>query len=281
MEAGRTRTRLPRWVTWVGPAFLLLQVVLVRTGVLDLRHAAVVTVVVESALAVVAVVLAVRAGSTFRESRRQGASTQQAFFAATAEVMPGPAATVLKHEVGVITGLVTGLRPKRALPEGIVALGYGQDQRVLMIVLSVLSVGEVALVHLLVPWSWLRIALLVLGAYGILWLVGFTLSVRTRPHTVGPDTVDLRCAHLATVSIPTRAVLSVRPHVRTGDKSVVDVDGAAVAISFAGGTNVTAQLAPGSRVVLDGVRTVPADSVSFMVDDPRTAISVFAEKTRT
>ncbi|HEY5981122.1 MAG TPA: hypothetical protein VIT41_15965 [Microlunatus sp.] len=91
-------------------------------------------------------------------------------------------------------------RPR--VPTGSVAFTYSAPILSILIVFTVLSAVELVVVDLIVHrWApGLRVPLLVLGLWGLVWLIGLLLGVLTRPHAVGPDGIRVRFA--ADVDIP-------------------------------------------------------------------------------
>ena len=63
----------------------------------------------------------------------------------------------------------------------------------ILIVFIVLSAVEIPIVDLIVhPWPAVRIPLLVVGIWGVTWMIGLLCAYVMRPHTVGPDGIRLR-----------------------------------------------------------------------------------------
>jgi hypothetical protein len=85
-------------------------------------------------------------------------------------------------------------RPR--VPAGAVGFTYSAPILSILIVLTVVSAVELVVVDVIVHrWApGLRVPLLVLGGWGLVWLIGLLLGVLTRPHAVGPDGVRVRFA---------------------------------------------------------------------------------------
>lgn len=270
----------PRWLKWLAPAVLVVELVLVMIGLLNVRQAALIALALEIALAVVAGGLALAAGSQYRSLRGQGMPRQRAFLAALTPVVPGPAVTVLRHELGVLSALWLGVRRRREVPQGGVPLDYGRDQRPVLAAILVLSIVEMVVVALVVPWAWLETLLLMLSAYGLVWIIAFPVSMFVRPHVVADDRLLLRCAHFGKLSVPTHAVLSARKSLKSGHRKVLAQDGDTVALALAGSTNVTVRLVSGTVVVANDEQRLSVSAVSFMVDEPDLAIAALQAVTR-
>jgi hypothetical protein len=92
-------------------------------------------------------------------------------------------------------------RPK--VPPGAQAFTYHQMVMPLLIVFIVVSAIELVVVDVLVRrWEGVRIALLVLGVWGLVWMFGLLFGFLTRPHAVGPDGIRLRSG--AELDLPLR-----------------------------------------------------------------------------
>jgi hypothetical protein len=77
------------------------------------------------------------------------------------------------------------------------------------------SAAELPLVHILVPWHGVLLVLLVLGAWGLVWMIGMLASLKVYPHPTGAEDLRLRYGKFADLRIRWDAVESVK---------VVDVD---------------------------------------------------------
>lgn len=92
-------------------------------------------------------------------------------------------------------------RPK--VPRGATAFTYHRPVLPLVIAFIVVSSIELLVVDVLVRrWPTVRIALLALGIWGLVWMFGLLFGLLTRPHAVGPDGIRLRSG--AEVDIPLR-----------------------------------------------------------------------------
>lgn len=60
------------------------------------------------------------------------------------------------------------------------------------------------------PAGWWRVGALVLGAWGLLWMVGLLASLHQHPHLLGPTGLRLRYGGSIDVVVPWAAVESVR-----------------------------------------------------------------------
>lgn len=80
-----------------------------------------------------------------------------------------------------------------AVPQGGRGFAYHRRTVALIVVFLVVSTIEVIAIDLLVHrWAWVRWPLLVLGIWGLVWMLGLLCAHLWRPHTVGPAGVRIR-----------------------------------------------------------------------------------------
>lgn len=139
-----------------------------------------------------------------------------------------------------------------------------------------LIVVETAALHLLVPWPTVRLVLVILSLYSLLWVVGFIAGFTVHPHLLSNDTLTLRHGPRVSVAIPTDAITEIA--LRGGDLPGIrsvryeqlpgSTGDGVLHIAHAGSTNTVISLAaplPGSRYTSD----MPVTQVRAWVDEPR------------
>jgi hypothetical protein len=104
-------------------------------------------------------------------------------------------------------------RPR--VPHGAQAFTYHQPVFAVLVAFIVISAVELVVVDLVVRrWETVRIALLVLGVWGLVWMFGLLFGFLTRPHAVGPDGLRLRAGVEIDIPIRWDQVASVQRHKR-------------------------------------------------------------------
>lgn len=279
------RKRIVQVLKWAALAVIVVELLLVATGVLDLGQAVVTAIGLEVLCGVLALGLAVTARVNYRRLRQAGTGPWDAFLQAAGTVLPRPVVTLLRHELGGLMSIVLLVRGRKDVPAGATVIRCGAAQKTFLVVMMVLGPIEIVLVEVLVPWGWLRVLLLVLGVYGLIWMLGFYAGVHTRPHYVGDDRLVLRVGHLAGVSVDVGSVRAVRreTHDRytgTKYKGLVSVKDDVVAMQGMSGTTVTVVLEPGTPVQVQGRGTVHADELRFDADDLDAAVRTVKERIR-
>ena len=164
-----------------------------------------------------------------------------------------------------------------------VPVGYSQLVAPVMWLWIFGSAVEVVVVHVLLPWDSVRTAALVVGVWGLLWMVGLLASMRAYPHLLAPEYVRVRQGPRVDLRVPWTEVQTVVARRRELPSSiravqVQEVDGRTdLHVAVGGETNVSLVL----RRPL-GLRTpggvVTADQVSLLVDDPRAFVAQARER---
>jgi hypothetical protein len=123
-------------------------------------------------------------------------------------------------EAGVWRSLYRWIRRRPVpLPPDTDPFAYVAGVAPIMWVFIAMSAVEIPILHLLLPAGWWRIGALVLGAWGLLWMVGLLSSLHMHPHLIGPDGLRLRYATSIDVLVPWAAVESINRNTRNLPKS--------------------------------------------------------------
>ena len=129
------------------------------------------------------------------------------------------AVRAVRMEVGVWQSLYRWALRRPRVPAGAAALTYHRSVLPVIIVFIVVSAIELVVVDVLVHrWPAVRIPLLVLGIWGLTWMIGFLAAHLTRPHAVGPDGIRARFAADVDVEVPWDAVDAVSRRLRTREE---------------------------------------------------------------
>lgn len=107
---------------------------------------------------------------------------------------------------------LTSGRDEKAFP-------YAGTMTPLLLAFIGVSAIEIPIVDLLIPWPTVRMVAIVLGGYGLLWMVGMLASFRVSPHIVGEAGLRLRHGVTTDVTIPWDAIATVRIASRSTPKS--------------------------------------------------------------
>jgi len=180
----------------------------------------------------------------------------------------------LVFELNIYKSLLRWLLRRSSIPAGFEPVGYARLVTPMLALWIFGSALELPLVHVLVPWHGVRIALLVLGVWGLLWMVGVLAGLRSYPHLLGSDTLRIRNGAMHDIAVPWEAIELVTTEDRSLPSSMwvlqpQDTDhGTHLNVAVSGRVNVHLAL----REQL-AVRTrsgeLAATGVSLWVDEPR------------
>lgn len=149
---------------------------------------------------------------------------------------------------------------------------YDAPVRVLVVAFLVVSAVELVVVDLLVHrWPLVRVSFLVIGIWGLVWMLGLLCSHRVRPHAVGPSGLVLRDGMDLDLHVPPDAVADVRTRRRSYAEKptrVVEEQGSRVLVLHVSQeTDVDVRLVGPRTFRLPNGR-VEVDAIRVWVDDP-------------
>ena len=163
-------------------------------------------------------------------------------------------------------------RPR--VPAGAAGFSYHQPVLPILIVFTVVSAVELVVVDLIVHrWPTIRIPLLVLGIWGLTFMIGLLFGMLVRPHAVGPDGIRIRSGSevdipltwddIDSVTLRKRAIQEKEP------KVTVDEQGeATLHLRIVNETNLEIRLEEPTPLRLPhGTETVRV--VAIFADDPK------------
>lgn len=176
-------------------------------------------------------------------------------------------------EAGIWRSLVSWvLRRPLPVPPGSAAFGYAAGAAPIMWVFIAMSAVEIPILHLLLPAGWWRVVALVLGAWGVLWMIGLLATFKVHPHEIGDEGIRIRNSLGIDVLVPWSDVVAVSSHRKSLEKSrTVQVArterGAMLQIVVASQTTVSIRLRE-PRVVPIRKSPDPVTEIRIYADDP-------------
>lgn len=194
------------------------------------------------------------------------------------DLRPGRLLALSRHgvvlELRLYRSLFRWLTRRPFLPRGAEPYGYARSVTPVMWLWIFASAAEIPLAHVLVPWDGVRIALLVVGAWGLAWMVGFLASLNVYPHLLTAECLRVRNGALADLALPWSAVARVTTRQRDLDSTIRTLQpretdpGTDLQVGVSGQVNVHAVLhAP--TVVATAKGPMEIVELSFWADDPR------------
>ena len=193
--------------------------------------------------------------------------------------------TALKLEVTLYLALVRWVTRRPDIPAGTTPIGYSRLVAPMLWLWIFGSATEVVVLDVLLSrwWTPLRIPLLVVGVWGLVWMLGMMSAYRARPHLLGESSLQVRDGIHARVVVPLDRIASVRSvdHELPGLLKSVHVDGegdaAILLIGVGSRTNLELVLTgPTTLETPHGPTTVAR--LGLWVDEPRQVADVLRRR---
>lgn len=169
----------------------------------------------------------------------------------------GLAARLVRLELRIYASIGRAVFRRPAIEAGATGFGYHRPLRTILLVFIVLSAIEIPIIDLIVHrWPVPRILLLILGIWGVTWMIGLLCAYVTRPHTVGPDGIRVREGLEIDVPLSWDDIASVRRGSRLDEPKSPRIerteDGCMLLLRIQDETNVEIALERPTRVRLPG-----------------------------
>ena len=161
---------------------------------------------------------------------------------------------------------------------GATGFTYHKPVLPLLVAFIVVSAIELVVVDVLVRrWPSVRIAMLALGVWGLVWMFGMLFGFLTRPHAVGPDGIRVRSGAEVDIPLPWELIDSVarRKRLAQDKQPLVTTDAEGVRtlhLEMQHETNLELTLRrPVTARLPQGIHTV--SRVHFFADDPQSFVA--------
>ncbi|GAA4058412.1 hypothetical protein [Agromyces indicus] len=183
----------------------------------------------------------------------------------------------LKLELRIYASIGRLVARRPAVAPGATGFAYHAPVFTILMVFIVLSAVEIPIIDLIVHrWPVVRISFLILGIWGLTWMIGLLAAYLMRPHTVGPDGIRVREGLEIDLPLSWDDIASVALDRRTDEPKsprVTEADGTRIlSLRMQDRTVITIELERPTIVALPG--TAPkggrqaVDEVRIWVDDP-------------
>ena len=190
--------------------------------------------------------------------------------------LPGLSREALLYELSLYRSIVRWLVRRPDVPRGAEPIGYA---RLVAPMLWVWILGgaveviviEVVLRHLDQSWAHaLRAPLLVLGIWGVVWMLGLLASYRMRPHLVTDAELHVRNGARTWLVLPLGSVEATRPveHELPGVIRSLHFDEGLALVGISSRTNLE-MILTGLTIVSTSKGDVTVSRVGIWVDEPR------------
>ena len=258
------------------PALVAAEVVLVWSGFMDLRDAVLVVVGLETLLLVVGVGNLLLIFRRYRRGREEGLDAWAALEDGLTLVLPRKAARLAVKEPKLLISLLRWAFRRVRLADDEFAYHARSILRAILPMVILTYPIELLVVDLLAqawsPWGWMKRALLVLGVYAILWLLGLYASLVALPHRLEENGLRLRHGVFAEGFV---SYGEIEEAARAGRRAPSFGDGLshvpeedALFIAVGGRTSVTLRLRTPRSVMGFLKESKPARLLHLAADDP-------------
>lgn len=177
------------------------------------------------------------------------------------------------YEIGMWRSLFRMIARRPAVAPGGHGFGYASAIVPILWAFIVLSAIEIPVFHLLIPWPTVRIIGLILGAYGLLWMIGLLASLKVHPHAVEESGLRVRYSSTIDIAVPWSDIVEIRGKSRTreGRTALVEEtgDGRVLSIAISNQTNIELGLREPRVIQLFRGPTEPVNELRFFVDDQK------------
>lgn len=175
-------------------------------------------------------------------------------------------------ELAIYRALGRWVARRPDVPHGATTFGYAQLVGPMLWLWIFGSAVEVVVADILASryLPLIRIPLLVIGIWGLLWMIGLYAAYRVRPHALTESALKIRAGIRAHAEVPLEAVASVSTteHELPGIVTNLHVEDDLLLMGVSSRTNVELGLA-GPTVVSTSSGAVTVTRVGLWVDEPR------------
>lgn len=180
----------------------------------------------------------------------------------------------LVSEVRVYTSIARAVAHRPAIAPGATGVAFHRPVLTLLFIFLGLSAVEIPIIDLIVhQWPAVRIAMLILGIWGVTWMLGLLCAMLMRPHTVGPEGVRVRGGLELDVLLRWDDIRSVAISRRVDEPKQPRVIGTEYAERVQSETNIEIELEREVAIRLPGAHPrggiQSVDRVRLWADDPK------------
>ena len=184
----------------------------------------------------------------------------------------------VRFEVALYVALTRWLLRRPDVPAGATPWGYARLVTPVLWLWIFGSATEVVVVHVITPWTGVRLTLLVIGIWGLVWMLGLLASYRVYPHLADATGLRVRLGKHADVLVPWTAITSAAavdrdlPSTLRTFQPRETAAGVDLQVGVSGRCNVTIRL---SEPVTVEVKGEPLDvtAVTVHADEPRALVA--------
>ena len=181
----------------------------------------------------------------------------------------------LAYEIGMYRSLGRWVIRRPSVPDsGATRFGYSVLVAPVIWIFIFVSAVEVVAVDLLLPWESLRIAFLIVGIWGLVWMLGLLASVKVHPHLISDAGLRVRYSTNANILIPWEDIGDLQNRRRDLEKSkTVQIastpSGTFMSVGVLKQTNIDIVLREPRSILLSKGASEPITEIRLYADDPK------------
>lgn len=184
----------------------------------------------------------------------------------------------LYAELRVYSSIGRAVARRPAIAPGATGIGYHRPVLTVLFIFIGLSAVEIPILDLIVHrWPVVRITMLILGIWGVTWMLGYLCAMLMRPHTVGPDGIRVRNGLEVDVPLSWDDIASVAISRRVDEPKQPRVTGGEYAERMQNETNIEIELERPVSIRLPGLHPRGGEHrverVRLWADDPKALLS--------
>jgi len=177
---------------------------------------------------------------------------------------------LVRYEMGLWLALYRWVfRRPEPVPPGSVSFSYAGSVSTVLTAFIVVSAIEIPVLHLLLPWTVVRIIAWIVGVYGLLWMIGLMATMRVYPHVVGDSGIRIRKSMALDLTVPWGNIRSVRSRGRSlPPEGQTQFEDGVLSYGMAGGTTVDLVLEEPITLPEKKTQGAPVREIRFHADRP-------------
>jgi hypothetical protein len=184
----------------------------------------------------------------------------------------------VRFEYGLYVALSRWVLRRPDIPSGAKAWGYSRLVTPVMWLWIFASAVEMVAVHLITPWPLVRLILVLISLWGLVWMVGLLASYQVYPHLTTGTHLRVRLGRRADVAVAWGDIARVGVVDRDLESSIrtfqpLDTPGGTdLQIGVSARANVTVTLRHPIQVPVGG-ETLTIAALTFLADEPRELVA--------
>lgn len=212
--------------------------------------------------------------------RRAGRRSVDVAIDVVRAVVPRQVRRLVRHEFVLWACLLRWVtrRGPHGVGAGDTAVAYSGGQAAVMLGFLFASIVETVALALIIPWPLVHMIALIIGLWGVWFVLALHASCVVRPHVIEADgSLRLRYGALIDIRVPEEMVANVRRERHRPAGSLLEFrDDASAELIIAGETSLTVELVEPIAIVRPMGRVERARTLRFYAEDARAAMAAIA-----